>query len=121
MHDFTGRPSATTQHWAHWPLAQKMPCGAPSFVVVAEGADAVGEQGRGDRLALARLQRLPLPRERHARPDAGAGQDRVFENAMIGHGDDSSHDTSWEGERLRRAGGAEGSKSGSSSNCHRTL
>ncbi len=31
MHDFTGRPSATTEHWAHCPLAQKMPCGAPSL------------------------------------------------------------------------------------------
>ena len=28
MQDLTGRPSASTRHWAHWPLAQKMPCGA---------------------------------------------------------------------------------------------
>ncbi len=31
MHAFTGRPSATTVHWAHWPLAQKRPCGAASL------------------------------------------------------------------------------------------
>ena len=31
MHDFTGMPSASTRHWAHWPLAQKIPCGAASL------------------------------------------------------------------------------------------
>ena len=31
MHDLTGRPSAMTAHCAHWPLAQKMPWGAPSL------------------------------------------------------------------------------------------
>ena len=31
MQDFTGRPSTRTRHWAHWPLAQKIPWGAPSL------------------------------------------------------------------------------------------
>ena len=31
MQDFTDSPSAITEHWAHWPLAQKMPWGAPSL------------------------------------------------------------------------------------------
>ena len=31
MQDLTARPSAITEHWAHWPLAQKMPWGAPSL------------------------------------------------------------------------------------------
>ncbi len=31
MHDFTGRSLAITRHWEHCPLAQKIPCGAPSF------------------------------------------------------------------------------------------
>ena len=26
-----GRPLAMTKHWAHWPLAQKIPCGALSL------------------------------------------------------------------------------------------
>jgi len=31
MQLLSGRPSATTEHWAHWPLAQKMPIGALSL------------------------------------------------------------------------------------------
>ena len=30
MHDLSGMPSTTTMHCEHWPLAQKMPWGAPS-------------------------------------------------------------------------------------------
>ncbi len=53
MHDFTGRPSATTVHWAHWPFAQKMPCGAPSLgwwpkmrTPLANSADAIVSPAR---------------------------------------------------------------------------
>ena len=31
MQDFTESPLAITEHWAHWPLAQKIPCGDPSL------------------------------------------------------------------------------------------
>jgi len=31
MQALTGRPSAMTRHWEHWPLAQKIPWGLPSF------------------------------------------------------------------------------------------
>jgi len=31
MQDLTGLPSAMTMHWAHCPLAQKIPWGAPSW------------------------------------------------------------------------------------------
>ena len=31
MQALTGSPSARTRHWAHWPLAQKIPCGALSL------------------------------------------------------------------------------------------
>ena len=66
------------------------------LVMVPERADAAGEKGGGDRFALARLQRPPLPRKRHVgRP--GRSEDRVFENAVIGHGDDSWHDTAGKG------------------------
>ena len=63
MQALTGRPSARTRHWAHWPLAQKMPWGAPSLVMVAEDPHAVGEQGRGDGLALSGRQGPALPGE----------------------------------------------------------
>ncbi len=31
MQALTGRPSTMTRHWEHWPLAQKIPWGLPSF------------------------------------------------------------------------------------------
>ena len=53
MQDLTGRPSARTMHCAHWPLAQKMPCGEPSFgwwpkirTPLANSADAMVSPSR---------------------------------------------------------------------------
>jgi hypothetical protein len=40
-----------TKHWAHWPLAQKIPCGEPSLGWSAEDPNAVGEKGGGDGFA----------------------------------------------------------------------
>ncbi len=55
MHALTGLPFARTRHWAHWPLAQKIPCGAPSL---GGGRRFARRSRRGRR----RSSRLPLPR-----------------------------------------------------------
>ena len=53
MHDFTERPFATTEHWAHCPFAQKIPWGEPSLwwwpkmrTPFAKRADAIVSPGR---------------------------------------------------------------------------
>jgi hypothetical protein len=68
--------------------------------VMAERADAVGEQGGRDGLSLACLERLPLPRERDRRR-LGRREYRMFLDAMIDHVDDSSHDEREWWEQLR--------------------
>jgi len=53
MHDLTLKPFATTEHWAHWPFAQKIPCGEPSLwwcpkmrTPFAKRAEAIVSPGR---------------------------------------------------------------------------
>ncbi len=83
MQDLTGTPSARTRHWEHWPLAQKIPCGAPSLAWWPKMRIAVGEERGGDRLALEGGRRAAAPGER----DLGArgeGQNGVSVDAVHG-------------------------------------
>ena len=73
----TGTPSTITRHCAHWPLAQKMPCGLPSLAMVTEDAHAVGEQGRGDHLAP------PCGRLRAVEVEDGVGLTGGFQYGML--------------------------------------
>ena len=84
MQDFTGRPSAITVHWAHWPLAQKMPCGAPSLwwwpktrTPLAKSADEIVSPSK---------PAMGWPFQENSTDVRGCdGKNRMFTNAVLDH------------------------------------